>query len=95
MNINEVYEKKIIRINNEGEGIGIINGIITFIPYSLPGELVKVKIDSIYDNYAKGKLMEIISKSTERIDPICPYFYECGGCSLMHLTYEKGLEVKI
>ena len=95
MNINEVYETKIIRFNNEGEGIGIINGIITFIPYSLPGELVKVKIDSIYDNYAKGKLMEIISKSTERIDPICPYFYECGGCSLMHLTYEKGLEFKI
>ena len=87
-------ETKILRLNNEGEGIGIIDGITTFIPYSLPNEIVKVKIDKKYDNYATGTLKEIIEKSSDRKEPICPYFYECGGCNLMHLNYEKQLEFK-
>lgn len=94
MNLNEIYETKILRLNNEGEGVGIINGITTFIPYTLPNELVKVKINNIYDNYATGTLKEIIKKSSDRIDPICPYFYKCGGCNLMHLNYYKQLEFK-
>ena len=60
MNLNEIYETKILRLNNEGEGVGIINGITTFIPYTLPNELVKVNINNIYDNYATGTLKEII-----------------------------------
>ena len=94
MKLNEICETEILRLNNEGEGVGIIDGITTFIPYALPNEFVKVKINNIYDNYATGTLKEIIKKSSDRIDPICPYFYECGGCNLMHLNYEKQLEFK-
>ena len=94
MKVNEIYETKIIRLNNEGEGICVIDGITTFIPYTLIGEIVKIKIDNIYDNYAKGTLIKIIKKSSDRIDSICPKFFECGGCNLMHLNYEKQLEFK-
>ena len=88
MNINEIYETKIIRLNNEGEGIGIINGITTFIPYALVDEIVKVKIDEIYDNYAVAHLIDI------KKEVLCPKFYECGGCNLMHMNYDKQLEFK-
>ena len=54
-------ETKILRLNNEGEGIGIIDDITTFIPYALPNEIVTVKVDNIYDNYATGTLKEIIA----------------------------------
>ena len=94
MKLNEIYETKILRLNNEGEGVGIVEGITTFIPYTLPNELVKVKINNIYDNYARGNIVDIIETSTDRIQPICPYFYECGGCNLMHLNYYKQLEFK-
>ncbi|MBQ9023781.1 MAG: 23S rRNA (uracil(1939)-C(5))-methyltransferase RlmD [Bacilli bacterium] len=94
MKINETYETKILRLNNETEGVGIIDGITTFIPYALPLEIVKVKIDNMYDNYARGTLVEILKESSDRIDPVCPYFYKCGGCNLMHLNYDSGLEFK-
>lgn len=87
-------ETKILRLNNEGEGVGVIEGITTFIPYALPNEIVKVKIDNIFDNYARGSIKEIIQKSNDRIEPICPYFYKCGGCNLMHLKYEEQLKFK-
>ena len=94
MKVNDIYDTKILRLNNEGEGIGIVEGITTFIPNALPKETVKIKINNIYDNYATGNLVEIIEKSSDRVDPICPYFFNCGGCNLMHLNYEKQLEFK-
>ena len=94
MKVNDIYDTKILRLNNEGEGIGIVEGITTFIPNALPKETVKIKINNIYDNYATGNLVEIIEKSSDRIDPICTYFFNCGGCNLMHLNYEKQLEFK-
>ena len=91
MKLNEVYETEILRLNNEGEAVAIINGMIVFIPFALQGEIVKVKIIEINKNYAKGELLEIKEKSLDRRVEICPFFYECGGCNLMHMDYEKQL----
>ena len=87
-------ETKILRLNNEGEGVGKVDGITTFIPYALPNELIDVQVNEKFDNYIRGSIKEIIQKSSDRIDPICPYFYKCGGCNLMHLNYEKQLQFK-
>ena len=94
MKINEIYETKILRFNNEGDGIGKVDEITTFVPYALPGELVKFKINNIYDNYATGTLLEVMEKSNCRTDVVCPYFYQCGGCNLMHMDYETQLKFK-
>lgn len=87
-------EVEILRFNNEGEGVGIIDNITTFIPYALPNEIVNVKIDKKYKNYMTAKIEKIKNKSEYRVDPICPYFYECGGCNLMHMNYETQLKFK-
>ena len=94
MKINNYYVTNILRMNNEGEGVCIIDNITTFVKYALPLELVRVRIDKIYDNYARATLIEIVEKSKNRTDPICPNFYTCGGCNLMHLYYKKQLEFK-
>ena len=36
----------------------------------------------------------IIEKSGKRTEPICPYFYDCGGCQLQHFNYVEQLEFK-
>ena len=94
MKINEIYETKILRFNNEGDGIGKVDEITTFVPYALPGELVKFKINNIYDNYATGTLLEVMEKSNCRTDVVCPYFYQCGGCNLIHMNYKIQLKFK-
>ena len=52
-------EVEILRFNNEGEGVGIIDNITTFIPYALPNEIVNVKIDKKYKNYMTAKIEKI------------------------------------
>lgn len=94
MSINEEYEVKILRENNEGDGVASVNGFIVFVKGALKNEKVKIKIDEVNKNYAVGSIIEIIQKSINRTDPICPYFYDCGGCNLMHMNYNSQLEFK-
>lgn len=94
MNINEEYDVEILRENNEGDGVASVNGFIVFVKGALKNEKVKIKIDEVNKNYAVGSIIEIKEKSINRRIPICPYFYDCGGCNLMHMDYNSQLEFK-
>ena len=94
MNINDIYETNIIRFNNEGDGIASINNLLVFVKEALPKEKVKIKITDIKDNYALGEVIEVLSKSSDRVNPICPYYEVCGGCNTMHMNYNLELEFK-
>ena len=87
-------EVLIDRLDHQGRGIGKVNGKTIFVYNALEGELVDVEI--IYENkkYFEGKVLKYLKLSDKRIDPICPYFYECGGCDLMHINYENELKYK-
>lgn len=63
------------------------------IPYTLPGEEVKA---SLMPPYRKklAKVDEILKVHPERIDPACPHFSRCGGCSWQHWPYESQLKQK-
>ena len=94
MNINDELIVKIDRLNNEGKGIAIYNKIVIFVDGALPNEEVKIRINKINKNYYEASLIDIIKKSDERVDIICPYYNECGGCNLMHINYNEQLNFK-
>ena len=45
-------------------------------------------------NYQRAQLEEVITPSADRIDPPCPYYIKCGGCSYQHIYYARQLEFK-
>ncbi len=67
-------------IGMNGEGIAHENNKAVFVPFYLPGEEI-----------VEG---ELIKRSEYRIEPICKYYKECGGCDLQHLEYNQSLEFK-
>ena len=69
MNINEEYDVEILRENNEGDGVGSVNGFIVFVKGALKNEKVKIKIDELNKNYAVGSIIEIKEKSINRRIP--------------------------
>lgn len=87
-------EIDIKKLGINGEGIGYYNKKPIFVIGALPGE--KVDIDIIDDNirYSNAKLNKVISKSDKREKPFCPYYEDCGGCSIQHLNYEESLKLK-
>ena len=91
---NKDYLMEITDIGNEGEGIGKIDGFTVFVKDALPGEKIKVRITKVNKSFAFGRLMEIIEPSEYRVEPECPVYKRCGGCSLQHLSYDEQLKFK-
>lgn len=91
---NKEYEMTIDDLGANGEGVGRIDGFAVFVEGALPGERILVKVVKVTKSYAYGKLLSIIHKSPDRVEPKCPYFKYCGGCQLQHLSYEGQLEYK-
>lgn len=88
-------EKIVIeKLDHQGRGIGKLNDKVIFINNALPNEEVKAEITLEKKKYYEGKLIEIVKKSKDRIESICPYFYECGGCDLLHMSYDNQLKFK-
>jgi 23S rRNA (uracil1939-C5)-methyltransferase len=73
----------VVSLGHRGEGLVRSAHGPVYIPGALPGELVLAQIRG-----ERGKLLQILQPSLERIAPICPYFGECGGCATQHLGYE-------
>lgn len=78
-------------LTSSGEGVGTLEGKKVFVDGALPSELVEIEITTSKKRYSKAKLLKIVKPSSARVDPICPLFGSCGGCQLMHLSYEEQL----
>lgn len=88
-------EKVLIdKLDHQGRGIGRLNDKIIFVNNTLPGEEVNVEITLEKKKYYEGKVVEIFKESDERTKSVCPYFNECGGCDLLHMSYNNQLKFK-
>ncbi|UMZ74527.1 23S rRNA (uracil(1939)-C(5))-methyltransferase RlmD [Natranaerofaba carboxydovora] len=81
-------------MNHQGEGIGRYEGFAIFVPEALPEEEVECEVISTKKNYARALITEIKTSSKDRVSPPCPYYKDCGGCQLQHLSYEGQLKFK-
>lgn len=69
-------------------------GRVIFVPYSIPGERVLIKIVESHKRWARGKIQEVIEPSPLRVEPRCQHFKDCGGCHYQHFPYELQLEAR-
>ena len=82
---------KIERLGINGEGIFTIpegqdKGKICFVDFALPQETVEVEVIESKKKFCRAKLLRVINSSKDRVTPICPNFFDCGGCDLQHIS---------
>lgn len=85
---------KIERLDHQGRGIAYIDDKITFVENALPGEEVLIKITNSKKKYNEGIVEKYIQKSEKRVDNVCPFYESCGGCNILHMSYNDQLEYK-
>jgi 23S rRNA (uracil1939-C5)-methyltransferase len=78
-------EVEIARLGAQGDGVADGPEGPIFVPFTLPGELVRIAVEPETD---RGDLLEVLTPSPDRIEPVCPHFGVCGGCALQHM--EEG-----
>jgi 23S rRNA (uracil1939-C5)-methyltransferase len=77
-----------------GAGLGRWEERVVMLPYVLPGETVRARVVREHAGFLEARPLEIVEPSPQRIQPTCPYFGTCGGCSYQHAAYEFQLELK-
>jgi 23S rRNA (uracil1939-C5)-methyltransferase len=82
------------RLGARGEGISHAAKGLIFTPYALPGEDILAEVDG-----ERGKLIEVLTPSPDRVAAPCPHFMTCGGCAVQNLKtpayadWKRGLVV--
>jgi 23S rRNA (uracil1939-C5)-methyltransferase len=77
-----------------GEGLARLDGRVVLIPYVLPGEVVTAEVAPVKKDLFRGRLIGVLSPSSLRVTPPCPYFQRCGGCQYQHIDYAEQVEQK-
>ncbi|MEQ6918247.1 TRAM domain-containing protein [Halomonas aquatica] len=72
---------------HDGRGVARSSqGKTVFVDGALPGEQVRVAVHRTRKRFDEAHVRELLTPSTERVEPPCPHFARCGGCDLQHLA---------
>lgn len=77
-----------------GRGVGRVDGVACFVPGVIEKEKVRVKIAKVKSRMMEAWLLEVLEPSPYRVEPPCPVFLKCGGCSYQHIDYPHQLQIK-
>lgn len=92
--VGDQTEVIIEKMSLHGGGVARVNGLVVFVPYSAAGDHLNVEITEIKKKFVKAKIITVLSPSQDRINPPCPVFATCGGCSWQHINYNSQLNWK-
>lgn len=81
-------------LSHDGRGVAHVNGKVVFIDEALPGENLDFSYTDSRKDYAEGRVVQLHSRSEHRVDPACPHFGRCGGCSFQHVDDAEQIHFK-
>ena len=94
VNEGQVVELEITDMTDDGKGLGRLSGLAIFVAGAVPGDKVSARITRLKKRYALAETIMLLEASAARVQPPCPYYKDCGGCSTLELSYEEQLRIK-
>ena len=92
---NEIYTVEIEGYSSEGFGVCRIDGRAVFVPRVLKGERWEIKLVKVTSTSVYARAEKPLVLSPARLEAVCPHFGRCGGCGLLHMSYEEELRFKL
>ncbi|MBN1567325.1 MAG: class I SAM-dependent RNA methyltransferase [Acidobacteria bacterium] len=89
-----IFEVKIEKLIYGGLGFGRYRGKVVFVPFSVPGDRLRVRPVAEKKTFIRAEIAEILQAGKGRIKPVCPHFMKCGGCQLQQLDYPLQVDSK-
>ncbi|KAK4098242.1 S-adenosyl-L-methionine-dependent methyltransferase [Parathielavia hyrcaniae] len=93
-------EVEVVELSSTGDGLARQKGSdhIYVVPFSVPGDIVKVKVyrHNHDEGYTAADFISVVEPSALRDDSRvqCPYFAKCSGCQFQMLDYAEQLKIK-
>ncbi|KAH6848280.1 S-adenosyl-L-methionine-dependent methyltransferase [Chaetomium sp. MPI-CAGE-AT-0009] len=93
-------EVEVVELSSTGDGLAKQKGSdhIYAVPFSVPGDTVKVKVyrHNHDQGYTAADFISVVKPSALRDDSRiqCQYFAKCSGCQFQMLDYDEQLRIK-
>jgi len=99
--LTDLADVDIESITLKGDGVAHIGRMPLTVPFTIPGERVRVRLNAVRAGARSATLIEVLRASPHRVAPACRYFGPeaeagriCGGCSWQHIAYPEQLRLK-
>ena len=94
MKKNEKVIATCIDYTYDGMGIVKVDGFCLFVKNLLLNEVAEIVVTKLQKDYGYGKVLRLLETSSERVQPKCSLFPQCGGCQLQHFSAKHQAEFK-
>ena len=75
-------------------GVAEAEGLQVRVKNALPGQKLLVQIGKVKEEYAEGRILEVLEARPDEKAPDCVHDAFCGGCARRNLPYESQLALK-
>ena len=82
------------RVAAEGKALAHVDGMVVFVDFAVPGDVVDIQVFKKKKKYMEGFVKRMVQPSKDRLEPFCEHFGTCGGCRWQPLPYKMQLEAK-
>jgi 23S rRNA (uracil1939-C5)-methyltransferase len=94
LRVGDVLEVDVEKGVYRGLGLARHQGRVLFVRRGLPGDRLRVRVDSLSAGYARASTLSLLRPGRGRREPPCPHFERCGGCAYQSLAYDDQLALK-
>lgn len=77
-------------MGGRGDGVAVHEGQAFYVPLAVPGDRARILPTEKRGEGYGARLLEVISPGPSRAVPPCPYYGECGGCALQHMSADAA-----
>jgi 23S rRNA (uracil1939-C5)-methyltransferase len=90
----QVLEVAIEKGVYRGQGFARHAGQVVFVPRGLPGDRLRVRVESAGRDFARAVPLARLAGGPGRREAPCPHAARCGGCAYQELGYAEQLALK-
>ncbi|MBC5745302.1 23S rRNA (uracil(1939)-C(5))-methyltransferase RlmD [Lachnospiraceae bacterium MD308] len=96
MKKGKIYEGviKTVDFPNKGKVFLPEEGKTVIVKNGVPGQKIRFSVNKIRQGKAEGRILKILENAPTEIEPACPHFGQCGGCTYQNLPYKEQIALK-
>ena len=94
MKKGQIYEGIVEKVDFPNKGIVRCEDQSVVVKHTVTGQRIRFQVNKIRRGRCEGRLLEVLERSPLEIEPECPHFALCGGCTYQNLSYEEQLRLK-
>jgi hypothetical protein len=70
------------------------SGFVVMVEQALPGERLTAEVTAVKRGFAEARKLRTLAPHAAAVEPRCPHFGPCGGCTLQSMDYTAQLQEK-